>query len=172
MDEGTKTVRLVRNIMTDLGLPDATHPTPLYNDNRGSVDWSRGASLSKRLRHMNIREVCVRDGVRLRETVVDHIPGHSNVADIFTKEHKSSVTFTHLASQLIFPRFHSSREEDDKENHPPRGNNNQNHIINGETSHIAQRAKRGRIKGGARTGLDSPACLVHSNHVDLYILSG
>ena len=172
MDEGTKTVRLVRNIMTDLGLPDATHPTPLYNDNRGSVDWSRGASLSKRLRHMNIREVCVRDGVRLHETAVDHIPGHSNVADIFTKEHKSSVTFTHLASQLIFPRFHSSRVEDDKENHPPRGNNNQNHIINGETSHIAQRAKRGRIKGGARTGLDSPACLVHSNHVDLYILSG
>jgi hypothetical protein len=92
MDEGTKTVDMLRNIMEDLALPDVSHPTPLYNDNQGSVDWSRGASLSKRLRHMNIREVGVRDSIRLQRTHVHHIPGVHNVADIFTKEHKSSVT--------------------------------------------------------------------------------
>jgi hypothetical protein len=99
MDEGTKTVEMMRNIMIDLNLPDVDYPTPLYNDNRGSVDWSRGASLSKRLRHMNIREVGVRDSIRLKSTTVHHIPGAHNVADIFTKEHKSSTLFASLAAQ-------------------------------------------------------------------------
>jgi hypothetical protein len=105
MDEGTKTVMMIRNVMEDIGLPDASHPTPLYNDNRRSGYWSRDASLSKRLRHMNIREVGIRDSIRLQRMTVHHIPGAFNVADIFTKEHKSRVTFAHLSNQLIFPCF-------------------------------------------------------------------
>jgi hypothetical protein len=57
MDKGTKTVEMLCNIMADLDLPDASHPTQLYNSNQGLVDWSRWASFSKRLRHMSIREV-------------------------------------------------------------------------------------------------------------------
>jgi hypothetical protein len=157
MDEGTKTVDMLRNIMDDLRLPDVSHPTVLYNDNRGSVDWSRGASLSKRLRHMNIREVGVRDSIRLKRTNIFHIPGVHNVADIFTKEHKSSATFTNLASQLIFPRLNSIHSEDpDVENLGPGGwQNNQ----------LASRVKRGRIKGGVRTHLNSPTLSVPVRHI-------
>ena len=178
MDEGSKTIRLLRNIMHDLGLPDSAHPTPLYNDNRGSIDWSRGAALSKKLRHLNIREVCVRDCVRLSETTTHHIPGVFNVADIFTKEHKSAPLFSDLASQLIFPRLHSESLEDsspDKENRPPHGGTSNRATMNTSQPHpFASLAKRGRIKGGAESsGLDSPACSVHTDSsVDLYILSG
>jgi hypothetical protein len=150
MDEGTKTVEMMRNIMFDLNLPDVSRPTLLYNDNRGSVDWSRGASLSKRLRHMNIREVGVRDSIRLKSTTVHHIPGEHNVADIFTKEHKSSATFTTLAAQLIFPRFNSFiGEEPDLLPEPP--------VLGGlPNMPIASRAKKGKIQGGARISVDSP----------------
>jgi hypothetical protein len=150
MDEGTKTVEMLRNLMEDLNLPDVSHPTPLYNDNRGSVDWSRGASLSKRLRHMNIREVGVRDGIRLKHTQCMHIPGEFNVADIFTKEHKSSTTFTQLASQLIFPRLNLGGLEEpecDTANLAPGG---------WKTSQLASRAQRGRIMGGVRRSVFSP----------------
>jgi hypothetical protein len=150
MDEGTKTVMMLRNVMEDIGLPDVSHPTPLYNDNRGSVDWSRGASLSKRLRHMNIREVGVCDSIRLQRTHVHHIPGAFNVANIFTKEHKSSVTFTHLSNQLIFPRFNSillwEEQDVDKENLAPGGSNYE----------IALRVKGGRMKGGVISNGYSP----------------
>jgi hypothetical protein len=149
MDEGTKTVEMLRHIMADIGLPDITHPAPLYNDNRGSVDWSRGASLSKRLRHMNIREVGVRDGIRLQHTRVHHIPGSFNVADIFTKEHKSSVTFTHLSHQLIFPRFnslHHEEQDSEKENIAPGGSNLQ----------LASRVQRRRIMGGVKDNRNGP----------------
>jgi hypothetical protein len=155
MDEGTKTVEMVRNIMEDLDLPDVSHPTALYNDNRGSVDWSRGASLSKRLRHMNIREVGVRDGIRLKHTQVLHIPGVHNVADIFTKEHKSSATFAALASQLIFPRLnvglfeeHDSPPPLEKENIAPGGTS---------TNLLPTYAKRGKIMGGVSHRRISPS---------------
>lgn len=55
-------VRLNRG--TDLSLPESEQPTPLFNDNRGAVDWSQGLNISKRLRHFNIREVAVRDDVQ------------------------------------------------------------------------------------------------------------
>jgi hypothetical protein len=154
MDEGTKTVEMMRNLMDDLNLPDVSHPTPLYNDNRGSVDWSRGASLSKRLRHMNIREVGVRDSIRLKSTVVHHIPGEHNVADIFTKEHKSSVTFCNLAAQLIFPRFNSilTAEPDLLSESPTPGG-----LPN---SQLASRVKREGIMGGARISSDSTTRVV------------
>jgi hypothetical protein len=150
MDEGTKTVEMIRNIMIDLNLPDVTYPTPLYNDNRGSVDWSRGASLSKRLRHMNIREVGVRDSIRLKSTTVHHIPGAHNVADIFTKEHKSSTLFASLAAQLIFPRFNSLRSDEPELT-------SEDPVPGGSTDRIASFANRGRIKGGVISNVDSPA---------------
>jgi hypothetical protein len=146
MDEGTKTVEMVRNIMEDLNLPDVSHPTALYNDNRGSVDWSCGASLSKCLRHMNIREVGIRDRIRLKHTQVLHIPGVHNVADIFTKEHKSSATFAELASQLIFPRLNVGiYEEPDS----PPAMAKENIAPGGTSTYLLSTtcAKRGKIMG-------------------------
>jgi hypothetical protein len=144
MDNGTKTIMMIRTVMEDIGLPDASHPTPLYNDNCRSVNWSRGASLSKRLLHMNIHEVGVRDSIHLQCTHVHHIPGAFNLADIFTKEHKSGVTFTHLANQLIFPRFNSVLLS-----LGGAGSGCKKILLLGGRPIAAPRMKGGRMKGGA-----------------------
>jgi hypothetical protein len=64
MDEGCKTLKNLNLLMEDLGLPDVTtHSTgqPLYNDNKGAIKWTQGCNISKKLCHLNIREMAVRD---------------------------------------------------------------------------------------------------------------
>jgi hypothetical protein len=45
----------------------------------------------------------VRDARNSGYVDIKHVPGHSNVYDIFSKEHKSTASFTQLAFQLIRP---------------------------------------------------------------------
>jgi hypothetical protein len=107
MDEGCKTLENTHHILEDLGLADVTtrpRGLPLYNDNKGAVEWSHGLNISKKLRHINIREIAVRDAAAANLVDVQHVPGHSNIADIFTKEFKSDDTFRHLAFQLLSVR--------------------------------------------------------------------
>jgi hypothetical protein len=120
MDEGYKTSEMLYHLMTDLKLPDVTKGIPMFNDNKGAVDWSQGCSVSKKLRHLNIREISVRDACNAGYVDIKHIPGHSNVFDIFTKEHKSDETFTQLTFQLIRPRDLSNKWTDIKT--PPTSN--------------------------------------------------
>ena len=39
IDEGIKGIQFLRKLMEQLGLPDVNSPTPVLNDNRGSLDW-------------------------------------------------------------------------------------------------------------------------------------
>ena len=91
--------------MTDLGLPDVLRPTPLYNDNNGAIEWSEGVSISKKMRHLNIRECAVRGAQNSKEVAVATIPGHSNIADLFTKEFKSDSVFRKLVDFILSPRL-------------------------------------------------------------------
>jgi hypothetical protein len=84
----------------------------MFNDNKGAVDWSQGCSILKKLCHLNIREISVLDAQNAGYVDIKHLPGHSNVSDIFTKEHKSDETFTQLAFQLIRPRNLSNKWTD------------------------------------------------------------
>ena len=104
MDEGCKSTLMIRRVLFDLGMIEALEPTPLFNDNRGAVDWSSGCNISKRLRHFNIREVAVRDDVKAGDIVIFHLPGINNIADLFTKEISCDKLFQSLAFQLISPR--------------------------------------------------------------------
>jgi hypothetical protein len=104
MDEGCKTSETLFHLMTDLGMPDVAQPIPMFNDNCGAVDWSSGCTVLMKLQHLNIREVAVRDAQKAGIVNIRHVPGHSNVADIFTKEHKSDAMFYELAFQLVRPR--------------------------------------------------------------------
>jgi hypothetical protein len=92
---------MFHHILTDLAIAP-THPTPIYNDNRGAVEWSNSFS-TKGMRHLNIRENAVREAQQLQEVSISHIPGTYNPADIFTKELKSDCTFRSLRSLLLFP---------------------------------------------------------------------
>eukprot|EP00957_Ditylum_brightwellii_P005546 425198-Ditylum_brightwellii.AAC.1 len=53
------------------------------------------------MRHVNIREVAVRDAIRNAEIRVGHIPGRINIADIFTKEIKDDKHYLHIVDALL-----------------------------------------------------------------------
>jgi hypothetical protein len=106
-DEGTKSILTVRHLLQDLGLADGDAPTPLWNDNRGCVDWCQGVSVSKKLRHINMRELGVRLAQQLGQVDIRHIPGKLNIADLFTKEmakdatHFRELTFAITSCRLL-----------------------------------------------------------------------
>ena len=89
VDEGTKGTQYVRYVEEELVIADPGIPTPLHNDNNGAVDWSQTGKVSKKLRHVNIREFRVRQARKAGEIDIGFIPGKQNPADLLTKEHKS-----------------------------------------------------------------------------------
>ena len=105
MDEGTKSIQFIRHLMKQLKLPEVEHPTPLVNDNQGSVDWSNnGGIVSKKLRHANIEELRVLEAKSAGEIEVHWIPGKENPADLFTKEHNDVGQFNRLRDLMVRPR--------------------------------------------------------------------
>ena len=55
IDKGIKGIQYLRYLMRQLGLADIDIPTPLLNDNRGSLDWiESGCKLTKKLQHVNL----------------------------------------------------------------------------------------------------------------------
>jgi hypothetical protein len=104
-NEGTKSVMTVRNLMEDFELPESRLPTIVWNDNQGCVDWTKGVSVSKKLRHLNMRELSVRLWQRLGLVDVRHIAGKTNIADIFTKEIKDTQHFRNMAFIITTPRL-------------------------------------------------------------------
>jgi hypothetical protein len=42
LDECTRLVQALKMVLEDLGMSDVTKPTLIYNDNQGSVNWSKG----------------------------------------------------------------------------------------------------------------------------------
>jgi hypothetical protein len=103
-DEGTKSVLTIRHLLQDLGQSDGYKPTPLRNDNRGCVDWTKGCTVSRKLRHINMRELAVRAAQLNKDISVEHIEGKLNIADLFTKEMKDTAHFHDLALTITSPR--------------------------------------------------------------------
>jgi hypothetical protein len=91
---------MFRHILTDLNLAP-NKPTPIYNDNRGAVEWLNSFS-TKGTCHLNIHENVVREAQHLQEVFISHIPGTCNPADIFTKDFKSDCTFWSLRPSLKY----------------------------------------------------------------------
>jgi hypothetical protein len=106
MDEGCKILEFIQHILREMGIEDGKYPAPLlYNDNKGAVCWSLTEAITKKLRHLNIREVAVRDAAKNGDIVIGHIPGVLNFADIFTKEMKDTHHFLELRAALMQPRI-------------------------------------------------------------------
>jgi len=106
MDEGCKILEFIQHLFRELEVPDGKYPAPLlYNDNKGGVCWALLEAITKKLRHLNIREVAIRDAVRNNDVVLGHIPGVLNFADIFTKEMKDVQHFLDLRSALMSPHI-------------------------------------------------------------------
>ena len=99
-DEAVKEILSLRHRCDDMNLPDAVGPTRLYNDNQGTVDWSKGTS-TKGMRHINLKDCAVRDSIQAKEVDLCHIPGDINPSDIFTKEMRDAAHFRTLHDSFM-----------------------------------------------------------------------
>jgi hypothetical protein len=104
-DEGTKSVLTVRHLLQDLGFSDSTIPTSVWNDNRSCVDWTKGVTVSKKLRHINMRKLGVRQAQQDGYVDIRHIEGKHNIADLFTKEIKDAKHLQNMAFTITSPRL-------------------------------------------------------------------
>ena len=105
MDQGVKMVLAIRHLFDDLGATHLAAPTPmLLADNAGGIAWAKSEAITKKMRHVNIREVAVRDSIKNNEISIAHIPGDLNASDLFTKEHKDNTHYFHLRGCLMSPR--------------------------------------------------------------------
>ena len=104
-NEGTKSVLTLRHLLQDLGAEDGNIPTPVYNDNRGTVDWSQGCTVSRKLRHVNMRNLLVRLHQRVGNISVIHVDGKKNIADLFTKEMKDVQHYLEMRDVVTSPRI-------------------------------------------------------------------
>ena len=91
--------------MNQLGLADTDHPTPLYNNNRGSLDWiESGCKSTKKLRHKNLAELSIYEAKHNDEVTFHWIPGKINKADIFTKEDNDVGHFCTIRDSILMTR--------------------------------------------------------------------
>ena len=93
----------IRNLLTDFKYSEVHQPTVMCNDNRGAVDWSKGCSMSKKLCHVNLRELLVRLHQKLNHIDVQHIPGKQNISGILTKEERDPIHFRSMAFTITTP---------------------------------------------------------------------
>ena len=86
-------------------LPDVEYPTPVLNDNRGSVDWTdSGCKPSKKLRHENLAELGISEAKSYGEVSILWMPGATNPADIFTKEDNDVAHYCELRDLMVTSR--------------------------------------------------------------------
>jgi hypothetical protein len=106
-NEAAKYLLTLSNSLQDLRHHEIFFPpgttTTIYNDNRSCVDWCKGTT-TKRLRHMQMWENIIRENIARDFLTIGHIPGHQNLADIFTKEMKDVQHFLEIRDQLVIPR--------------------------------------------------------------------
>ncbi|KAJ4902065.1 Retrotransposon like protein [Raphanus sativus] len=71
-------------LLRELGVPLPDTPE-LYGDNLSSVHLTANPAYHKRSKHFELDYHFVRERVALKALVVNHIPAHQQIADIFTK---------------------------------------------------------------------------------------
>ena len=80
-----KTARYIRSILCELGF-EQTEPTPIYEDNKPTVDIIASQKPTERTRHMDIRFFATQDWVHSSKDIrLSHIPGIINPSDDLTK---------------------------------------------------------------------------------------
>ena len=99
-DECVKAVQFFRNVLEDMGRASSL-PTTVYNDNRSATDWGHSMS-TKRMRHYNIPENCVREAILFQEIFFSHIADPLKPGDIMTKEYKNDEKYRDLRDIIVY----------------------------------------------------------------------
>ena len=86
-------------------MTDVNFPTPLLNDNQGSIDWVKsGCKPTKKLRHKNLLELGILEVREYNEVQIYWMPGTSNHSNLFTKENKDVAHYASIRDQMVVPR--------------------------------------------------------------------
>ena len=98
-EECTKSLQHITHILEELRSP-INKPIPILNDNSACVTWSTSHT-SKGLRHIQMRENCVRENIQTKFITVDHVAGKINLSDMFTKEEQHQQHFLTTRDKII-----------------------------------------------------------------------
>ena len=79
-----KTARFIRSVLTELGFPP-DGPTPIYEDNKPTIDIVNSGKPTQRSRHIDIRFFAIQDWLKKKDISMYHISGIINPADDLTK---------------------------------------------------------------------------------------
>ena len=75
--------------MKQLGLPNINFPTPLLNDNQGSIDWIEfECKPTKTFRQVDLFDLGISEAREYDEVQIYWMPIASKLVDLFTKEYK------------------------------------------------------------------------------------
>ena len=84
MSDTASEITWIVNLLKDLGVPQPQLPE-LFCDNHSAVCLASNPSFHPRTKHFATHDHYVREQVAFGELIVNHIPGHLQLADIFTK---------------------------------------------------------------------------------------
>jgi transposase InsO family protein len=73
-----------RSLLGELGY-DMGQPTPLFNDNQGSIHLAKNADHHARTKHIDVKYHYIRQELIKRTITLNHVSTRDNVADLFTK---------------------------------------------------------------------------------------
>ena len=80
-----KTAKYIRLVLCKLGFPH-TDPTPIYEDNKPTLDIVASQKLTEQTRHINIHFFAIQDWIHnSKDILLSHIPGVINPSDNLTK---------------------------------------------------------------------------------------
>jgi len=80
-----KTAKYIRSILADLGFEE-NGPTPIYEDNKPTIDIVAASKPTERTQHIDIRFFAIQDWVhKTKDIELLHIPGVINPSDDLTK---------------------------------------------------------------------------------------
>jgi len=79
-----KTARFIRAVLNELGFKQ-DGPTPIYEDNKPTIDIVNSKKPTQRSRHIDIRFFAIQDWMDNRDISMHHISGVINPADDLTK---------------------------------------------------------------------------------------
>ena len=79
-----KTARFIRAVLQELGFKQ-DEPTPIYEDNKPTIDIVNSKKPTQRSRHIDIRFFAIQDWMDNRDISMHHINGVINPADDLTK---------------------------------------------------------------------------------------
>ena len=81
----SKTAKYIRSVLAELGFEQAG-PTPIYEDNKPTIDIVSSRKPTERTRHIDIRFFAIQDWVHeSKDVALAHIPGVINPSDDLTK---------------------------------------------------------------------------------------